>query len=318
MKWNTIIIIALGLVVVAAAALALLNLGSNQQAAPGNNTARASPTPVPPPVKSDVLEMFDVLKDKINASGHTYAGAAVQVIEGDETAMVYMYKPVSQADISGPLAAGFGAVYSAFEHKDPLLVGLVDTTQKISAQQYKVDIYALERPVVAAYLAGTMTAGELANKALYVTPETASLRTGNNTTVKKAVDMGYNRSGNYTPPSNRTMMFSDALERGGYAQPLSMQAGPMSDGQRAVNVVMPLRSGATNEETYSEIESVLKACAESYGDYDRFMISLLPEQETITDYYYVDAAAPPVLAFANGDISQYQLYNALNLTYYTK
>jgi hypothetical protein len=318
MKWNTIIILVLGLIVVAAAALAILNLGSNQQAAPGNNTASASPTPVPPPVKSSVLEMFGVVREKINASGQSYGGAAIQLIEGDETAMVYIYKPVGQTDISGLLAAGFSTLYSVFENKDPLLVGVVDTTQKISAQQFKVDIYALERPVVEAYLAGMMTGEELAKKALYVTPETASLRTGNNTTVKKAVDMSYNRSGNYTPPSNRTMMFEDAMDQSGYSRPLSMQAGPTSEGQQVVNVVMPLKKGATDAETYDEIESVLKACARSYGDYDRYMISLLPEQETITDYYYVDASAPPVLAFANGDISQYQLYNALNMTYYTK
>jgi hypothetical protein len=318
MKWNTIIIVVLGLVVVAAAALAILNLSPNQQAAPGNATVRASPTPIPPPTKTSVLEMFDVVRDKINATGHSYGGAALQIIEGDETAMVYIYKPLGQTDISGVLAAGFSTVYSVFENKDPLLVGVVDTTQKISAQQYKVDIYALERPVVAAYLAGVMTGGELAKKALYVTPETASLRTGNNTTVKKAIDMSYNRPGNYTPPSDRTKTFKDDVSQSGYSQPLSIQAGPMSDGQQVVNVVMPLKNGATDAETYSEIESVLKACALSYGDYDRYMISLLPEQETITDYYYVDASAPPVLAFANGDINQYQLYNALNMTYYTK
>lgn len=318
MKWNTIIILVLGLIVLAAATLAILNLGPNQQAAPGNDTAGASPTPVPPPVKSSVLEMFGVVREKVNASGQSYGGAAIQLIEGDETAMVYIYKPVGQTDISGLLAAGFSALYSVFENKDPLLVGVVDTTQKINAQQFKVDVYALERPIIESYLAGGMTVEELAKKALYVTPETASLRTGNNTTVKKAVDMSYNRSGNYTPPSNRTMMFADAMNRSGYSLPLSMQAGPTSDGQQVVNVVMPLKKGSTEAETYNEIESVLKACAESYGDYDRYMISLLPEQDTITDYYYVDASAPPALAFANGDISQYQLYNALNMTYYTK
>ncbi|MGA9139951.1 MAG: hypothetical protein WBZ29_06980 [Methanocella sp.] len=317
MKWNTIIIVVLGLIVVAAAALAILNL-SSQPAVPGDNTARGSPTPIPPPTRSSVLEMFDTVKQKINASGYGYGGAAVQIIEGDETAMVYVYKPASQTDISGALAAGFNALYSVFDNKDPLLVGVVDTTQKISDQQFKVDVYALERPVIEAFLAGNMTGGELAKKALYVTPETASLRTGNNTSVKKAVNMNYNRSGNYTPPSDRTKAFTAALNLSGYSQPLSLQAGAMSDGQQAVNIVMPLKQGATDAETYSEIESVLKACAQCYGDYDRYMISMLPNQETITDYYYIDASAPPVLAFANGDINQYQLYNALNMTYYTK
>jgi hypothetical protein len=318
MKWNTIIIVVLGLIVVAAAALAILNLSSSPQSAPGSDSARASPTPIPPPTRTSVLEMFDAVKQKINASGQSYGGAAVRIIEGEETAMVYVYKPVSQTDISGVLAAGFTALYSVFDNKDPLLVGVIDTTQKISAQQFKVDLYALERPVIEAYLAGNMTGGELAKKALYVTPETVSLRTGNDTKVKKAVDVSYNRSGNYTPPSDRTQAFTEALNLSGYSQPLSLQAGALSDGQQAVSVVMPLKKGATEAETYNEIESVLKACAGSYGDYDQYMISLLPDQETITDYYSVDASALPVLAFANGDINQYQLYNALNMTYYTK
>ncbi len=318
MKWNTIVIVVLGLIVVVAAALAILNLSTSQQGAPGNNTARASPTPIPPPTRTSVLDLFDTVRQKINASGQGYGGAAVRIIEGDETAMVYVYKPVGQADISGVLAAGFTTLYSVFDNKDPLLVGVVDTAQKISDQQFKVDIYALERPVVEAYLAGNMTGGELVKKALYVTPETASLRTGNNTSVKKAVDMNYNRSGNYTPPSDRTKTFTEDLNRSGYSKPMSMQAGSLSDGKQAVNVVMPLKQGATDAETYGEIESVLRACAGSYGDYDRYMITLLPEKETVTDYYSIDASALPVLAFANGDINQYQLYNALDMTYYTK
>lgn len=319
MKWNSIIIAVLGIIVVAAAALALLHLGSSGQSAPGGDgTVRASPTPVPPPTRTDVLEKFAVLRDKINASGMSYGGAALQLVNGEETAMVYMYKPAGVDDISGMLSAGFNALYATFDtSKDPLLVGLVDTTQKISASQFKVDIYALERSVVADYLAGNMTAQELTKKALYVTPETASLHP-DGATVKKAVNVSYPRPANYTAPANRTMIFDDYLQQGGYALPAGFQAGTMADGTNAVSVTMPLKTGATAADRYGEIEAVLKACAAGYGDYDRYMISLIPTQEGVYDYYSIDAAAPPAIAFADGDISEYQLYKAINMTYYTK
>jgi hypothetical protein len=318
MKWNSIIIAVLGLIVVAAAALAFLQMSSHEQASPGGSgTVKATPTPVPPPSRTDVLDKFSVLRGKINASNMSYGGAAIQLVNNEETAMVYMYKPVGQSEISGMLSAGFEALYSTFETRDPLLVGIVDTTQKLNARQFKVDIYALERSAVADYLYGNMTAQELTKKALYVTPETASLRP-DNSSVKKSVNMNYNRSGNYTPPANRTMIFDDYLQQGGYSNPAGFQAGAMSDGTKAVSVTMPLKTGSTTAERYAEIETVLKACAAGYGDYDRYLISLIPSQEGVYDYYSIDAAAPPAIAFANGDISQYQLYKAINMTYYTK
>lgn len=319
MKLNSIVIAVLALVVLAGGALVFLQMSSDQPASPGgNDTVRVTATPVPPPTRSDVLDKFAALRERINASSLNYGGAALQLINGEETAMVYIYKPVTGGDISGMLASGFDTLYTTFESKDPLLVGLVDTTQKISEQQFKVDIYALERSTVADYLYGNMTAQELQKKALYVTPETTSLRPGNNTGVKKSVDMSYNRSGNYTPPSNRSMVFDDYLEQDGYSRPAGFQEGTMADGSRVVSVTMPMKTGATATDKYGEIETVLKACAAGYGDYDRYLISLIPSQEGVYDYYAVDAAAPPAIAFANGDISQYQLYKAINLTYYTK
>ncbi len=293
-------------------------MSSQNQAGPDAGGAiKATPTPVPPPTRTDVLDKFGLLREKINASGLSYGGAAIQLIDGEATAMVYMYKPVGMSDISGMLSTGFDALYSTFENRDPLLVGIVDTTQKISAQQFKVDIYALERSAVADYLYGNMTAQELTKKSLMVTPETASLHP-DNATVRKTVNVNYNRSGNYTPPANRTMIFDDYLQQGGYQNPAGFQAGAMSDGTKAVSVTMPLKTGATVAERYAEIETVLKACAAGYGDYDRYMLSLIPSEEGVYDYYSVDASAPPVLAFASGDISQDQLYKAINMTYYTK
>jgi hypothetical protein len=181
-----------------------------------------------------------------------------------------------------------------------------------------VDIYALERSVVAEYLSGNMTSQEMAGKSLPVTPETMSLHPGKNSTIRKSVNVGYNHSGNYTPPSNRTMIFDDYLEQSGYSAPVGFQAGAMSDGSKAVSVTMPMKTDATDADKYAEIDAALKACASAYGDYDRYLIMLAPSQEGVYDYYSVDAAAPPAIAFANGDISQYQLYNAINLTYYTK
>jgi hypothetical protein len=319
MKWNSIAIAVLGIIVVAGAALVFLQMSSNNQASPGvaGNITTATATPVPQMTKADVLDKFSVLHDKLNASGLSYGGAAVQLINGEETAMVYIYKSAG-SDVAAMLSNGFNALYGTFENKDPLLVGLVDTTQKINEQQFKVDIYALERSAVADYLYGNMTSQELQKKALIVTPETTSLRQGGNASVKKSVDVGYKRPANYTAPANRSMVFDDYLEQGGYSKPAGFQAGAMSDGTKAVSVTMPMVAGAKSADKYAEIEAVLKACAAGYGDYDRYMISLIPSQEGVYDYYSVDASAPPVLAYANGDISEYQLFKAINTTYYTK
>jgi len=95
MKQSTLIAIVLGVVIVGVAALWALN--NNVLAPGGGNT---TPAAVPPTVKtaSDVLEKFDLLKAKINASGMWFGGAAVQALMGDETAMVYIYKPVGSSD----------------------------------------------------------------------------------------------------------------------------------------------------------------------------------------------------------------------------
>lgn len=317
MKWNAIIIIVLGLIVLAAAALALLHLSSPGQSGPGSTTGAPAPA-APAPARTDALALFDTLRQKINASGQSYGGAALQLINGEATAMVYIYKPVSTDDVDGLLAAGFGALYSTFGSRDPLLVGVVDTTQKISSTQYKVDIYALERPVIAGYLQGDITTAELANDALLITPQSTSLHPNNSTDVRHYIDLNFSQPGNYTPPSNRTMTFDDMIETSGYADPQSLQTGALSDGSKGVSVTLALKDNTTDTDKYSEIESALKACAVSYGDYDHYMITLVPSRSDTYDYYYVDAAAPPVLAFENGEIDQAQLYDDISLTYYTK
>jgi hypothetical protein len=319
MKWNSIAIALLGIIVVAGAALVFLQMTSHDQASPaGDIDLKVNATPVPPPTRTDMLDLFATLHEKINASGLSYGGAALQLINGDETAMVYIYKPVAGGDVSGMLATGFDALYTTFQSRDPLLVGLVDTTQKINAQQFKVDIYAMERSAIADYLYGNMTSQELEKKALVVTPEMTTLRPGNNSSVKRSVDLNYSRPGNYTPPANRSMVFDDFIEQSGYSKPTGFQEGAMSDGTKAVSVTMPVMAGATAGDKYAEIETVLKACAACYGDYDRYMISLIPSEEGVYDYYAIDAAAEPAIAFAHGDISQNQLYRAINTTYYTK
>ncbi|HUL62833.1 MAG TPA: hypothetical protein VLT35_07195 [Methanocella sp.] len=318
MKWNTLIIVVLGLIVVAAAALAILHLSSSPQLAapPGNATVKA--TPLPPTVKTNVLELFGTLKQKVTSAGLSYGGAAVQLIDSEETAMVYIYKPVGQSDISGLLTTGFGALYGTFGTQSPLLVGIVDTTQKINAQQYRVDVYALERPVVAEYVTGNVPATEMVTKALLITPESESLHPANSTNVKRSLDLSFERPGNYVVPADRSIAFSQSLNNSGYTRTLGFQAAPLSDGTRAVSVTMPMASNMTTADKYDEIEATLRACVAGYGDYDRYMISLVPTQEGVYDYYYLDTPAAPALAYANGDISQYQLYRAINLTYYTK
>lgn len=320
MKWNAIIIIVLGLVIIGAVALIVLNLPSSGPAAgPGNYTPSTSaPTLVPKPTKADVLEKFSLLRDKVNSSGKGYGGGAVQLVDGEETALVYVYKPSSASDISDLLAAGFSSVYSVFNTKDPLMVGIVDTSQKVNPTTFKVDIYALERPVVEDYLKGAVTNAELANLVLLVTPQTESLHPNNSTHVKKSINLAYNNSSSYMPPSDRLGYFYDSINQSGFSRPLSLQAGPLSTGEKAVNVVMSLPRNATDADKYGEMKAALRACAGSYGDYDRYMISLLPLQDSVSDYYFIDTPPAPVLAYFNGDINEYQLFNTMNLTYYTK
>ena len=172
MKQSTLIAIFAGVVIVCAAALVALNF---QSLIPSGGSTPAS---VPPTTKTttDVLEKFDALKAKVNASGLWFGGAATQLIKGDETAMVYLCRPVGSTDVSDLLAGGYGGLYSIFTTQDPLLVGLIDTTQKVSEQQFKVDVYAMERPMVELYTEGGITRSELVKKALAVTPQTENLR----------------------------------------------------------------------------------------------------------------------------------------------
>ena len=309
MKQSTLIIIVLGIVVIFAAALVALNFNSLMPH--GNATATA----LPPTIKTttDVLEKFDQLKSKINASGMWYGGAAVQNIKGDETAMVYIYKPTGSDDMSATLAGGFSAVYDVFQTEDPLLVGLIDTNQKVNAQQYAVDVYSMERPTVELYIEGDIAPSELVKKALIITPQSQSLR-GNNTTTKQATVLP-KPTNNFTPPADRQAYLVEALNRTSY-KPISLQTGAMSDGGKAVSLAYSIPDGLTNVEKYIAIETGMKLCAEAFGDYDRYYINLVSEKGD--EYYVIDAGAIPVIDYVDGVITQDQLYKNINLTYYTK
>jgi hypothetical protein len=303
MKVNTFIVILLGVAIVcAAAALSGCTGGSN------------APTPTPKPMKTttDVLEKFDLLKERVNASGLWFGGAATQQIMGDNIAMVYVYKPVGSSDVTDLLGGGYSALYSVFETEDPLLVGVIDTTQKINAQQYKVDVYAMERPLVELYTEGNITRSELVRKALFVTPQMESLHTSN-ATGKQATPLP-KPTKNYTPPVDRQAYTVESLNKSGYKG--GLQTGTLTDGSKAVNLLLAMPAGLSNAEIYKELDSAFKVCAEAFGDYDRFYISLVSEAGD--EYYVVDASALPVVDYANGDISQYELYKNINLTYYTK
>ncbi|BAI62663.1 conserved hypothetical protein [Methanocella paludicola SANAE] len=310
MKQNTLIAIVLGVVIVGAAALVALNY--NSLAPGGGNT---TPTAAPPAVKtaSDVLEKFDLLKAKINASGMWFGGAAVQNLMGDETAMVYIYKPAGSSDDAGLMSKGFTAVYDVFQTQDPLLVGLIDTTQKVSDQQYKVDVYALERPLVELYAAGNLTPSEMVKNALIITPNSTSLR-ANATSTKQATALP-KPTGNFTPPADRQAYLVESLNRTSY-KPLSLQVGSMADGGKAVSLACSMPGGLDNAQKYNAIETGLKLCAAAFGDYDRYYLSLISEQGN--EYYVIDAGAVPVLDYGEGSITQDQLYRNINLTYYTK
>lgn len=302
MKGNTFIAIVLGVAVVMAAA--------TMSGCTGIGTPTATPTPMK--TTTDVLEKFDLLKEKVNASGLWFGGAATQLIKGDETAMVYVYKPVGSSDVTDLLSGGFSALYSIFETQDPLLVGLIDTTQKINAQQYKVDVYAMERPLVELYTEGNITRSELVKKAIFVTPQTESLRTSN-VTGKQATPLP-KPAKNYTPPADRQAHVVESLNRSNYTG--SLQTGALSDGSKAVNLLLAMSPGITNAQKYAEIEAALKVCAEAFGDFDRYYISMVSEAGN--EYYVIDASATPVVDYVNGDINQYELYKNINLTYYTK
>ncbi len=301
MRVNTFIAILLGIAVVCAAA-----------ALSGCTGGTPTPTPVPMKTAADVLEKFDQLKQKVNASGLWFGGAAMQLIKGDETAMVYVYKPVGTGDINDLLAGGYSALYSVFETEDPLLVGLIDTTQKVSAQQYKVDVYSMERPLVELYEEGGITRAELVKKALYVTPQTDSLRQSG-ASVSTATPLP-RPTKNFTPPADRQAYLVESLNRTGYKG--GLQTGALTDGSKAVNLVLAMSPGLSNADKYRELDAAFKACAGAYGDFDRYYISMI--SETGDEYYIVDAGALPVVDYVNGDISQYELYKSINLTYYTK
>jgi hypothetical protein len=310
MKQNTFIAIVIGLVVVCAVVVAALNL---QSLLPSNNSTAGQPTANVGPVKADVLEKFDALKAKVNASGMWFGGAGMQNIKGDETAMVYIYKD-SSMDPSEQLGAGFSALYSIFETEDPLLVGLVDTGQKLTSQQYKVDVYALERPFVELYAEGNTTKTELMKMAIYVTPQSESIRP-NNSTAKPTVSAMPTRTRNFTPPADRQAYVTDYMNNTSY-KPMSLQAGTATDGEKVVNLVLLMPDSPTNAVKYDEIETALKACTNAYGDYDRYLITLTPSDGA--EYVVADTAALPAYDYGSGDISQYQLYNNMNLTYYTR
>ncbi len=301
MKVNIFIAILLGAAVVCAAT-----------ALSGCTGGTPTPTPMPAKTAADVLEKFDQLKQKVNASGLWFGGAAMQRIKGDETAMVYVYKPVGAGDVNDLLAGGYSALYSVFEAEDPLLVGLIDTTQKVSAQQYKVDVYSMERPLVELYTEGGITRAELVKKALYVTPQTESLRPSG-TNVSTATPLP-GPTKNFTPPADRQAYLVESLNRTGYKG--GLQTGSLTDGSKAVNLVLAMSPGLSNAEKYRQLDVAFKACAEAYGDFDRYYISMISESGD--EYYIVDAGALPVVDYVNGDISQYELYKSINLTYYTK
>ncbi|CAJ35946.1 hypothetical protein [Methanocella arvoryzae] len=325
MKRNALLAIGIGLILIGASVFAALNMLAPSQQSSGNTTGvttSALPTATPPPEKTptttDVLEKFSLLKDKVLGTGHKFGGGATQMIMGEETALVYVYKQYGQNDISDLLAAGFTSVHEVFDTKDPLMVGVVDTSQLINEQTFKVDIYALERTMVDQYLLGDITKTELAQKALLVTPETESLHPNNSSLkISKNIYNGEGRKGSFTEPASRTQFFVETLNQSGYLRPISLQEGTIAD-ERVVSVVMALKRNATAEDIYNEIEAALRACAGSYGDYDKFYISLIPPAEGFNDYYTIDARAAPVMDYFDGKISQYQLYNNINLTYYTK
>jgi hypothetical protein len=309
MKRNTFITIVIGLIVVCAVAVVILNMKSLLPS--GSDTT--VPIIANTPVKADVLEKFDALKAKVNASGMWFGGAAQQNMKGVETAMVYLYKQQG-VDQQDQLAVGFNSLYTVFQTENPLLVGLVDTSQKLNSQQYKVDVYSMDRPLVALFVEGDVTKTEMLKKAIYVTPDNANDLV-NNSSEKPSASPLPDRPRNFTPPADRQKYLTDYMNQTSY-EPVSVQAGSATDGEKVVNLVLMLPANSTDAVKYDEIDTGLKACAGAYGDYDRYFITLAPQ--TGSEYLVADAGTTPVFDYISGDVSQYQLYYNMNLTYYTR
>ncbi|HTX43871.1 MAG TPA: hypothetical protein VMC61_04020, partial [Methanocella sp.] len=159
---------------------------------------------------------------------------------------------------------------------------------------------------------GNITRSELVKKALFVTQQTESLRTSS-ATPKPTTPLP-KPTKNYTAPADRQAFVVESLNRTGYKG--SLQTGMLTDGSKAVNLVLAMSPGLSNAEKYKELDAAFKVCAQAFGDYDRYYISMVSEAGN--EYYVVDAGATPVVDYANGDISQYDLYRNINLTYYTK
>jgi hypothetical protein len=164
------------------------------------------------------------------------------------------------------------------------------------------------------YLTGNITRSELVNDALSVTPQTDNISSGE-TSIPTVVPVPQPNVSSYTAPPDRQAYLTEYLNQSGY-QGMSLQTGTLQNGGNAVSLAVLLPANSTNAQKYSEIETCLKALAGAYGDYDMYYLDLASSQGN--EYYVVDTGSAPVIDFANGQIDQYQLYNAINLTYYTK
>lgn len=299
MKRNAVIIIMLAAAIVSAAAAVAGCTGGST----GSNAL--SPTPAPAKTATDVLEKFDALKEKINASGLSFGG----VVSGEDTAMVYIYKPVGGGDTTDVIAKGFDALYSVFTTDDSLYVGLVDTAQKISSQQYKVDFYSLDRPDVELYVDGNITKSEMVSKAKIVTSDSVGT---NNTTPTALSSSLPARPGNYAAPADRQAYTTEYLNKTGYKLS-NLQAGTTSDGQKVVKLDILMPERLSNAGIYKEIEAGLAACAGAFGDCDRYYLTLGSGKGD--EYYIVSADSLPAVDYTDGLISQYELYNNVNMMY---
>jgi hypothetical protein len=280
------------------------------------SSGRGNPTPTatqaPAKTTTSILEQFDALKQKVNSSGYWFGGASTQIIGGQEAAMIYLYMPAGTSNTDDMLANGYSALYSVFGTDNPLLVGLIDMTQKINAQQYKVDAYSLDRSTVDMYLEGNITKSELVNDAMAVTNQTQNITSGGSGPTVTPVPTP--NLSNYTAPPDRQAYLTESLNQSGY-QGINLQTGSMQDGGKAVSLAVLMPANDTNAQKYAEIEACLKALAGAYGDYDMYYLDLASSQGN--QYYVIEAGADAAIDFANGAINQYQLYNAINLTYYT-
>ncbi len=173
MKTKTLITIVLGVAIVVAAA-AMVGMHNRRQ------YYAYAPPRRPLKTTTDVLEKFDALKDESQRVGRLVRGSrhADHKRRRDRHGISYTCHS-RRARPRTWFRQGIRRYIPPLIRRTRCSWASSTLPKRSTTQQYKVDVYALERPLVELYADGSITKSELLKKALLVTPETQDLRTTN-------------------------------------------------------------------------------------------------------------------------------------------